>query len=46
MDCKIEVGATDDDVKALVRKTLPNSHSGLCLLCCLYEKAGVVRLTT
>lgn len=39
----MEVGASDEDLKLLADKKMPTSHSGLCLLTCLYENAGIVR---
>lgn len=42
MKCKIVVGASDEDVKMIVDKKMPSTHSGLCLLTCLYENAGIV----
>lgn len=42
MHCKTAVGASDEDIKMLYDKKLPTSHSGLCMLTCLYENAGIV----
>lgn len=43
--CKAEVDATDEDVEVFKRGQIPTSYSGLCLLTCLYEHTGIVRLS-
>ncbi|CAH0561504.1 unnamed protein product [Brassicogethes aeneus] len=36
--CSEEVGATDDDIAALIAHTIPESHTGKCLVFC-FNKA-------
>lgn len=42
-DCKGETKSTDADVKALMSKKMPESHEGLCMLECMFEKSGFMK---
>lgn len=43
-DCKEKENATDDDVKTVMDRTLPTTPTGKCLLACVHETVGVVRI--
>ncbi|GJQ65498.1 putative odorant binding protein [Trypoxylus dichotomus] len=35
------IGATMDDLKAIVRHDIPTTRAGMCLITCIHEKFGV-----
>lgn len=43
-DCKEKENATDADVKTISERNFPTSSTGKCLLACVHETMGVVRI--
>lgn len=43
-DCKDKEKASDDDVKTLMDRALPTTPTGKCLLACVHETIGLVRI--
>lgn len=42
--CKEKENGTDDDVKILVERSVPTTTTGKCVLACVHETIGLVRL--
>lgn len=43
-DCKEKENATDDDVKTVMDRILPTTSTDKCLLACVHEAIGLVRI--
>jgi hypothetical protein len=47
MECKNIENGSDDDVESLMKaSSLPETHSGKCMMTCIVEKMGYVRYKT
>lgn len=42
-DCMAKVGATEADISAFMKKKIPNTKTGHCLLACMLEKIDMIK---
>lgn len=43
MECKTKIGASEEDFQAAIKKELPTSKKGFCMLECVFNKANIMK---